>query len=192
MPRSSSPSTQRWRHKPEEFIRGLLRDTGRVRSLSVGEGFQFDAAAAGTSNSFAVLARNSNFRFMRFHPCPSGRSRQQLPHPSMHSGRLFLNPPASCWAAPRRLRKGHGRQSTGRTPGFPTANLDISGLELPPNGVYAVWVQRIAQEQEYPAVLNLGTRPTVTQDREELLSRSTFWTSRATFMAKNWKWRSSA
>jgi riboflavin kinase/FMN adenylyltransferase len=43
--------------------------------------------------------------------------------------------------------------------GFPTANLDTTGLALPPNGVYAVHAD--FDGQSHRAVLNIGRRPTV-------------------------------
>ncbi len=43
--------------------------------------------------------------------------------------------------------------------GFPTANLDVTGLVLPPNGVYLAHAQ-VAGEA-HRAVVNIGTRPTV-------------------------------
>jgi riboflavin kinase/FMN adenylyltransferase len=45
--------------------------------------------------------------------------------------------------------------------GFPTANLDAAGRALPPNGVYAVHAEVLAQRSSYRAVLNIGVRPTV-------------------------------
>ncbi len=47
----------------------------------------------------------------------------------------------------------------GRTLGFPTANLPVTGLELPPTGVYAARVRHPGGE--HPAALNLGFRPTL-------------------------------
>lgn len=47
----------------------------------------------------------------------------------------------------------------GATLGFPTANLGIDGMQLPPNGVYAVSVHR--EGRVYPGVANIGVRPTV-------------------------------
>jgi riboflavin kinase/FMN adenylyltransferase len=47
----------------------------------------------------------------------------------------------------------------GRALGFPTANLDASGLVLPPSGVYVVQAQ--FQGRTYPAVVNIGVRPTI-------------------------------
>jgi len=48
----------------------------------------------------------------------------------------------------------------GRQLGFPTANIAIENVQLPPQGVYAVRA-RIG-DQWLPAVANLGLRPTVT------------------------------
>jgi riboflavin kinase/FMN adenylyltransferase len=47
----------------------------------------------------------------------------------------------------------------GRQLGFPTANLDPTGLLLPPFGVYAV--NALLGTQRVPGVLNIGVRPTV-------------------------------
>lgn len=54
----------------------------------------------------------------------------------------------------------HGDQ-IGHKLGFPTANLDTTGLLLPPNGVYAAHVT--VAGQTHRAVLNIGIRPTLTQ-----------------------------
>lgn len=48
----------------------------------------------------------------------------------------------------------------GRTIGIPTANIRVpEGVILPPKGVYACLVQ--VDEKKYPAVTNIGSRPTV-------------------------------
>ena len=54
----------------------------------------------------------------------------------------------------------------GRKLGFPTANLDVSGLVLPPNGVYAVHA-RVAN-REHRGALNLGLRPTLASSQPTL------------------------
>jgi riboflavin kinase / FMN adenylyltransferase len=57
---------------------------------------------------------------------------------------------------------GHGRRI-----GYPTANLDIEGVCLPPFGVYAVallWNGRC-----FPGVANLGVAPTLQQNRQPML-----------------------
>src|SRR5690606_8269513 len=57
----------------------------------------------------------------------------------------------------------HGNK-LGRTIGFPTANIQITAQNviLPPTGIYAVKVH--IKGDIYNGVLNIGTRPTVTDD----------------------------
>lgn len=52
----------------------------------------------------------------------------------------------------------HGSRQ-GRVIGFPTANLDIGGLCLPPHGVYAVTL--IKDGKKYQGIANLGIAPTI-------------------------------
>jgi riboflavin kinase/FMN adenylyltransferase len=55
----------------------------------------------------------------------------------------------------------------GKRLGFPTANIAVSGLCLPPLGVYAVKV--IHQEEYLYGVANLGIAPTMRHDNLPLL-----------------------
>ena len=50
-------------------------------------------------------------------------------------------------------------QKIGRGLGFPTANLDVSGIVLPPNGVYPAFVK--VRNRTFQGVANIGCRPTV-------------------------------
>jgi len=47
----------------------------------------------------------------------------------------------------------------GRQIGFPTANLDATGLALPPNGVYVAHI--VLRNRTLRAVVNVGFRPTL-------------------------------
>jgi riboflavin kinase/FMN adenylyltransferase len=55
----------------------------------------------------------------------------------------------------------------GHTLGFPTANLEVSGLQLPPDGVYAVGVR--VGDKAFRGIANLGIRPTLTTDHQRVL-----------------------
>jgi len=55
----------------------------------------------------------------------------------------------------------------GHTIGFPTANIDTDGFQLPPDGVYAARV-RIG-EKSFAGIANLGVRPTVSHDAKRVL-----------------------
>lgn len=56
----------------------------------------------------------------------------------------------------------HGNE-LGRTIGFPTANLSLcdSRIIIPANGVYAAIASPEGERRQYPAMVNIGTRPTV-------------------------------
>lgn len=58
----------------------------------------------------------------------------------------------------------------GRTLGFPTANIELSGMNLaiPTSGVYVAKVLLI-NGQEYPAIANIGINPTVKNTLERRL-----------------------
>jgi riboflavin kinase/FMN adenylyltransferase len=58
-------------------------------------------------------------------------------------------------------------QKMGQKLGFPTANIDAAGLQLPPDGVYAVRV-RIG-DKAFDGIANLGIRPTVSHDSKRVL-----------------------
>jgi len=57
-------------------------------------------------------------------------------------------------------------QRRGKGLGFPTANLHISNMVLPPDGVYAVRVD--VGGRQYPGVANLGFNPTFTEHAHRL------------------------
>lgn len=55
-----------------------------------------------------------------------------------------------------------GGNRLGRTMGFPTANLELTGKEaIPRPGVYAGIVKTLDDGRKYPAMINVGTRPTL-------------------------------
>jgi riboflavin kinase/FMN adenylyltransferase len=63
-------------------------------------------------------------------------------------------------------------QKMGQKLGFPTANIDAAGLQLPPDGVYAVRVH--IGEKDFQGIANLGIRPTVSQDSKRVLEVHVF------------------
>lgn len=54
----------------------------------------------------------------------------------------------------------------GRQLGFPTANLDTSGLVTPPGGVYAIYGQTASSR--FGGVMNIGWRPTLQKGEKSL------------------------
>lgn len=144
----------------EEFVRELARRFGRLRSFTVGSGFQF---GHGRSGDVPLLQRlGSELGFVVHATAPirigddvvsSTRIRAALRAGQLGLVAELLGRPYTI-AGPVLSGDRLGRQL-----GFPTANLDVAGLELPPLGVYAVRVRH--RDQEWLGALNIGRRPTV-------------------------------
>jgi riboflavin kinase/FMN adenylyltransferase len=56
-----------------------------------------------------------------------------------------------------------GGARLGREIGFPTANIEPRHEAIPPDGIYAVWVEVLGSCK--PGTLNIGYRPTVSSER---------------------------
>ena len=65
----------------------------------------------------------------------------------------------------------HGKvvpgQKMGQKLGFPTANIEAAGLQLPPDGVYAARVR--VGDKVFDGIANFGLRPTVSYDSKRVL-----------------------
>ena len=79
----------------------------------------------------------------------------------LEKARQLLGRPYSI-VAPVISGLAHGKQI-----GFPTLNFNLTGLCLPPQGVYAVWVRY--KNQQLRGVANLGIAPTIRKDEKVLL-----------------------
>ncbi len=155
------------RQSGEEFIRGLTRDLGRIHSICVGRTFTFGHQRSGNVELLKRLGRELEFQVhglaavaLNGQPLSSTRIRDAI-----RTGRLE--------AASQMLGRGYALAGVvvrgdqlGQQLGFPTANLDTTGLVLPPNGVYAVHAH--AQGKSHRAVLNIGYRPTVASAAPQL------------------------
>ena len=151
----------------EEFVRSLAGGFGRLRRFTVGQGFHFGHGRSGNVALLRGLGRELGFTVNAMAPIHIGAEvvSSTRVRAALREGRLghvaeLLGRPYSISA---KVVKG---DQLGRTLGFPTANLEVDGLELPPVGVYAVWVR--VQGQEYPGALNLGFRPTVALSKPQM------------------------
>ena len=149
----------------EDFIRCLQRDAGPIRSFSVGHGFHFGFQRSGNVPLLRSLGAELGFTTNACAPVSIGEERvsSSLVRQSLRAGNLkqvaeFLGRPYSFAGVVQ-----HG-DHLGRQLGFPTANLDVRGLELPPFGVYAARVH--TGSRTLPGALNLGLRPTIRSGRE--------------------------
>jgi riboflavin kinase / FMN adenylyltransferase len=144
----------------EQFVRGLARDFQRITSICVGDGFMFGSRRSGNVALLQKLGGELGFTLHALRDVEldgqsvsSTRIRDAVRAGEFAlAGRLLGRPYALCGIV---IQGAH----LGRKLGFPTANLDITGLLVPPTGVYAAEA-RIGAACHRAAV-NIGHRPTV-------------------------------
>jgi riboflavin kinase/FMN adenylyltransferase len=177
----------------EAFIRGLARDLGKIQSLCVGADFVFGHQRSGNVALLEKLGDELGFTVhgvaavsLDNQIVSSTRIREVIRAGNLDAASQMLGRP---YAISGRVVAGDG---VGRKLGFPTANLDATGLVLPPNGVYAVHVRcrtgvapvsnpSPAQAEQkdgdrrdacpattHRAVLNIGLRPTLQNPTPQL------------------------
>jgi riboflavin kinase/FMN adenylyltransferase len=153
------------RLSPEEFVEQILVRGMSVRYLVAGDDFRYgyrrsgdfaSLQAAGQKFGFQV-ADTSSFK-LDGERVSSSRIREALVAGDLDLATRLLGRPYSMCG---RVVPG---DQLGRTLGFPTANILPSRRVLPMTGVYAVTVEGVARHS-WPAVANLGTRPTVNGKR---------------------------
>jgi len=144
----------------EDFIASLARDLGRIHSLCVGANFTFGHQRGG---NVALLERMGKSLGFAVHglaavaldgkTISSTRVREAIRNGDLDAAGQMLGRAYSISAA---VEEG---DRLGSRIGFPTANLSVRGLVLPPNGVYAA--QAIIGGATHRCVLNIGVRPTL-------------------------------
>ena len=151
----------------EEFIRGLARDFGQIQSLCVGSNFTFGHKRAGNVALLKVLGTELHFMVhgMAAVSLDGKRVSSTLVRERIASGDLDAAGQmlGRAWALAGKVARG---DRLGHELGFPTANLEVTGLALPPNGVYAAHAQ--TGGRAHRAVVNIGTRPTLKNPAPQL------------------------
>jgi len=150
----------------ETFIRGLAHDLGRLQSICVGADFVFGHKRSGNVLLLRQLGSELNFHV-------HGMAALALDGTVVSSTRIrSAIQSADFDAASQMLGRAYSISGTvvagdqlGHKLGFPTANLDVTGLVLPANGVYAAHVT--TNSSTHLAVLNIGVRPTIESGKHE-------------------------
>jgi len=142
-----------------EFVRGLVRDFGPIYSVCVGSEFTFGHKRSGNVSLLQALGRDLHFTVHGLAAVSldglvvsSTRIREAVRAGQLEQAGEMLGRPYSVAAL---VIPG---DQVARTFNFPTANLDIRGMVLPPNGVYAAHAW--CEGKCWRSVVNLGFRPT--------------------------------
>jgi riboflavin kinase/FMN adenylyltransferase len=144
----------------EDFVRGFIRDAGQLHSVCVGTAFAFGHRRAG---NVALLRRLGDELEFVVHGLAavavsgrvvsSTRIREAIRSGDLDAASQMLGRPYGLAGV---VRRGDQR---GRQLGYPTANLDVRGIELPPHGVYVA--HAFVSGASHRAVVNIGLRPTI-------------------------------
>ncbi|NDV92191.1 bifunctional riboflavin kinase/FAD synthetase [Alteromonas sp. 345S023] len=155
------------RQSADTFVHDLLVDKLGVKFLVVGDDFRFghgrkgDFAmlqAAGRKYGFEVVSTQSFT--MHAHRISSTAVRHALASGDFPLAKEMLGRPFTIFG-----RVVHGEKK-GRTIGFPTANVMLKRCRTPIHGVFAVRV--MVKGKQYNGVANIGTRPTLNGERNQL------------------------
>jgi riboflavin kinase / FMN adenylyltransferase len=154
---------------PAEFAERVLAAKLAARVVVVGHNFRFGHARSGDFAELARLGASLGFESKSFPllgdadgPWSSTRIRQAVAAGDLQVATRMLGRPHMLSGI---VVAGDRR---GRTIGFPTCNVDAVAEALPPNGVYAVLVDRVehgAARALAKGVANIGVRPTVAADQ---------------------------
>jgi riboflavin kinase / FMN adenylyltransferase len=151
----------------EEFIRSLARDFRKIHSVCVGADFVFGHKRGGNVELLKKLGSELNFQVhglaavsLDGQIVSSTRIREAIRAGNFDAASQMLGRPyAICGKVIEGDKLGHKL-------GFPTSNLDVANLILPPNGVYASCTN--LKGQFYRVALNIGFRPTVAAGKSEI------------------------
>jgi riboflavin kinase / FMN adenylyltransferase len=142
----------------EAFIRGLA--LGQIQSLCVGSNFTFGHKRGGNVALLKILGEELHFTVhgmsavsLDGRVVSSTRIRETIRVGDLDAASQMLG---RAYSLSGKIIRG---DQLGRQLGFPTANLDVAGLVLPPHGVYTI--QARVRNQTHRAVVNIGSRPTL-------------------------------
>jgi riboflavin kinase/FMN adenylyltransferase len=158
---------------PEEFVRSVLVQELGARAVMVGLNFRFGRGRSGGIRELDQFGASHGFELLAeplvcddAGPWSSTRVRELIAAGDVQGATRMLGRPHMLSGT-----VAHGDRR-GRTIGFPTCNVPDVAEALPPNGVYAVLVDRVVDGQVTAlakGVANLGVRPTVNAVSQPLL-----------------------
>jgi riboflavin kinase/FMN adenylyltransferase len=151
----------------EHFIEQLKEAWPGLNSISVGENFSFGHQRRGNVQLLATLSEELGFTVRACAAVSLGgerisstRIRRAITEGDFTAAEEMLGRPFGLHGS---IVKG---DQVGRKIGFPTANLDVTGLTVPPTGVYAGY--GLLQGEVFKAMINIGRRPTLASTQSDL------------------------
>ncbi len=153
-------------HSAEKFM-GEIQKHIHLEKMFIGYDFSLGKNRQGDAEYLTNLGRKTGYIVQKFSPLlsndlaiSSSRVRDALLTGRVRDAQNLLGRPYSLRGS---VVHGDGR---GRKINIPTANIEVNPEKaVPLKGVYACWAT--ARGQRYPALTNIGIRPTFTPDKVE-------------------------
>jgi len=143
----------------EDFVRHILVDRLHATRLWVGKDLRFGQGRGGNVEDLTRWGKDLDFSVAVVEPIlidgirvSSSRIRQMIGEGRLDDVKKMLG---RYHFLSGRIIGGHKR---GRDLGFPTANLSTRTEVLPPDGIYATFLQR--GDRSFPSVSSIGVNPT--------------------------------
>jgi len=148
-----------------DFVRDVLVDRLAVREVYIGDNFRFGADRGGDVELLTSMGAELGFEAAAApiveaegSVVSSTRVRQAVADGSVEEVVALLGRSVFIDGA---VLEG---KRLGRTLGFPTLNIEVENELIPSNGVYITSVHIPSFARTFPAVTNIGVRPTVYQN----------------------------
>lgn len=145
-----------------DFLQNFLIETLHVSAIVLGYNHAFGNKGQGNFNLIKEHTKDGNYKAIQVNPVKIGdveisssKIRLAIESGDIKQTKSMLGRPYALTGTIE------GGQQIGRSIGYPTANIKPNdNLKIVPGeGVYAVWVDYY--KNSYPAMLNIGTRPTI-------------------------------
>jgi len=155
-----------------DFVQTVLYKCLQAKKIIIGYDHQFGNDRKGNIDFLITHARDFNYEVIEIPAeeinevnVSSTKIRTALQDGSVEIANAYLNKPFELTGT---VIKG---KQLGRTIGFPTANLELNDSTklIPANGVYAVSVTINNKEKHYNGMMNIGFRPTVSQEQKQTI-----------------------
>lgn len=147
----------------QAFIEEVVHSCDQLKSVSVGEDWQFGKGREGNVEALTAWGKELGFEVYATEPVMSGgervsstRIRQAIRDGCLESIQMMLG---RSYTVMGDVLKG---RQLARQLGFPTANIKVQNEQLPPDGVWKVSVK--VGDCWLAGIGNLGRRPTVEND----------------------------